>query len=139
MEITPELIVAVTGLVLGLANIYAARRKSLADARGVDADAAKKLSDTAANFADEIQIHVVDELKKQLGIYSARIDRLEILTAYQEQLLSEQGHKIAEQDITIKEQGGIIMSLRQRVTDLEHENGRLKTENDQLKQRGGKL
>ena len=139
MEITPELIVAVTGLVLGLANIYAARRKSLADARGVDADAAKKLSDTAANLADGIQIHVVDELKNQLGIYSARIDRLEILTAHQEQLLSEQGHKIAEQDITIKEQGGIIMSLRQRVTDLVHENGRLKTENDQLKQRGGKL
>ena len=139
MEITPELIVAVTGLVLGLANIYAARRKSLADARGVDADAAKKLSDTAANLADEIQIHVVDELKNQLKIYSDRIDRLEILTAHQEQLLSEQGHKIAEQDITIKEQGGIIMSLRQRVTDLEHENGRLKTENDQLKQRGGKL
>lgn len=139
MELTPELIVAVSGLVLGLANIYAARRKSLADARGADADAAKKLSDTAANLAGEIQTHVVDELKKQLTIYSERIDRLELLTAHQEEKIAEQGKRLADQDTTIKEQGAVIMQLRQRVGDLEHENGRLKIENDQLKQRGNKL
>lgn len=139
MEITPELIVAMLGFILGVGNIVAARRKSLADARGVDADAAKKLSDTAANLAGEIQTHVVDELKRQLTVYSERIDRLEILAAHQEEKIAEQGKRLADQDTTIKEQGGVIMQLRDRVTHLETENGNLKAENAALKSRGGKL
>ena len=139
MQITPELIIALAGIIGAGLNYWYTKNKGAAEARDIDATAAGKLASAAATLSSEIQEHVVNELKHQLNIYSARIDRLEILTAHQEQLLSEQGHKIAEQDITIKEQGGIIMQLRQRVTDLEHENGRLKTENDQLKQRGGKL
>ena len=139
MEITPEIILATIGIIgTGLNYLYTKTRVA-AETRTIEADAAHKLSETAAGLAGEIQTHIVDELKTQLQKYADRIDRLEILTAHQEQLINEQGHKIAEQDVTIKEQGGIIMSLRQRVSDLEHENGNLRKENDQLKQRGGKL
>lgn len=139
MEITPEIVIALIGIVGAGLNYWYTRTRVAAETRTIEADAARKLSETAAGLAGEIQTHVVDELKSQLQKYAERIDRLEALATHQEQLLTEQGHKLAEQDITIKEQGGIIMSLRQRVSDLEHENGNLRKENDQLKQRGGKL
>lgn len=139
MEITTEIVIALIGVLGAGLNYWYTRTRVAAEARTIEADAAHKLSETAAGLAGEIQTHIVDELKTQLQKYADRIDRLEILTAHQEQLINEQGHKIAEQDVTIKEQGGIIMSLRQRVSDLEHENGNLRKENDQLKRRGGKL
>ena len=139
MEITPEIILALIGILGTILNYRYTRTRVAAETRTIEADAAQKLSETAAGLAGEIQTHVVDELKSQLQKYADRIERLEALATHQEQLLTEQGHKLAEQDITIKEQGGIIMSLRQRVSDLEHENGNLRKENDQLKQRGGKL
>lgn len=139
MEITPEIILALIGIVGTGLNYWYTRTRVAAEARTIQADAALKLSDAAAGLAGEIQTHIVDELKAQLQKYADRVDRLEALAVHQEQLLTEQGHKIAEQDVTIKEQGGIIMQLRQRVSDLENENGHLRRENDQLKQRGGKL
>lgn len=132
MDITPELVISLLAIVGAGLNYWYTKNKGAAEARDIDATAAGRLASAAATLSGEIQEHVVNELKHQLKIYSDRIDRLEILTAHQEQ-------KLSEQDATIREQGGVIMQLRQRVTDLEHENGRLKTENDQLKQRGGKL
>ena len=132
MDITPELVISLLAIIGAGLNYWYTKNKGAAEARDIDATAAGRLASAAATLSGEIQEHVVNELKHQLKIYSDRIDRLEILTAHQEQ-------KLSEQDATIREQGGVIMQLRQRVTDLEHENGRLKTENDQLKQRGGKL
>lgn len=139
MQITPELIVAIVGIVGAGLNYWYTRSKSAAESRDIDATAAKKLSEAAATLSGEIQEHIVNELKHQLKIYSERIDRLELLTAHQEQKLAEQdatireqGKRIAEQDTTIKEQG-------KRITYLEHENGNLKAENEQLRRGGNKL
>lgn len=117
MELSPELIVAVSGLLLGVGNIIAARRKSAAEARDIDAGAAGKLSDSA--------VKLVNELQEQLQKQSDRIDKLEILARSQE--------------ATIAEQGGIIMQLRDRVAHLESENGNLRAENEQLRRGGNKL
>ena len=146
MEITPEITLALIGIMGTVINFWYTRNRVAAEARTIEADAAHKLSETAAGLAGEIQTHIVDELKTQLQKYADRIDRLELLTTHQEELLTTQGKRISEQDAvireqgaTIKEQGGVIMQLRQRVSDLENENGHLRRENDQLKQRGGKL
>lgn len=146
MEITPEIIIALIGILGAGLNYWYTRTRVAAEARTIEADAAHKLSETAAGLAGEIQTHIVDELKGQLQKYADRIDRLELLTTHQEELLTIQGKRISDQDaiireqgVTIKEQGGVIMQLRQRVSDLENENGHLRRENDQLRQRGGKL
>lgn len=146
MEITTEIVIALIGVVGAGLNYWYTRTRVAAEARTIEADAAHKLSETAAGLAGEIQTHIVDELKGQLQKYADRIDRLELLTTHQEELLTIQGKRISDQDaiireqgVTIKEQGGVIMQLRQRVSDLENENGHLRRENDQLRQRGGKL
>ncbi len=164
MEITPELIVAAGGVILGVANILSARRKAIADAGKThaetlvaEADAAQKLSVVAAGLAGEIQTRIVDKLEGQITSAAGKIDRLEKMVDAQELKLDEQERKlydqdrqlqhqaaiIAEQDkrlqsqdATIAEQGGIIMQLRQRVTDLENENAALKAENIALRGSG---
>ncbi len=117
MEITPELIVAILGLIGAGLNYWYTKNKTSAEARDIEATAAGKLSDSA--------VKLVNELQEQLTQQAGRIDRLEQLTK--------------EQERTIQEQGGVIMQLRDRVTHLETENGNLKAENAALKNRGGKL
>lgn len=164
MEITPELIVAAGGIILGVANILSVRRKSLAEAgktaaetKVTEADAAQKLSEVAASLAGEIQTRIVDKLEGQITSAAGKIERLEnVVDAQelkldeQEAMLHEQGKQIRQQaaiiaeqdrrlqlqDATIAEQGGIIMQLRQRVTDLEHENAALRAENHTLRGSG---
>jgi len=146
MEITPEIVIALIGVLGAGLNYWYTRTRVAAEARTIEADAAHKLSETAAGLAGEIQTHIVDELKTQLQKYADRIDRLEMLTTHQEELLTAQGKRISDQDAIIREQGAtikgqgeVITQLRQRVSDLENENGHLRRENDQLRQRGGKL
>ena len=124
MEITPELIVGIVGIVGAGLNYWYTKNKTSAEARDIEATAAGRMADSA--------VKLVNELQEQLTTQAERIDRLEKLTREQEKTIA--GHQV-----TIQEQGAVIMQLRQRVGDLEHENGRLKIENDQLKQRSNRL
>lgn len=124
MDLSPELVIAVIGLLGTIANYWYTRNKTTAEARAIEADAAGELSKSAVLLVNELQ----EQMTRQQTRIEEQINRVNRLE-----------HLVREQEATIAEQGAIILQLRERVTHLEAENGRLKIENEQLKQRGSKL
>lgn len=132
METTPTtIIVTIINAILAAVTIYSTRRKTGAEATKTDAEASQIIGGVWKQIATELQ----EQLDKQDRRMDAMRSEMDDLHKHQ----TEQGKQLKSQDATIAEQGGIIMQLRQRVTDLELEKARLQAENHALRSRSGRL
>ena len=131
METPTTIIVTIINAILAAITLYSTRRKTGADATKTDAEASQIIGGVWKQIATELQ----EQLDKQDRRMDAMRSEMDDLHRHQ----VEQDKRLQSQDATIAEQGGIIMQLRQRVTDLENENAALKLENNTLRGGRGRL